>query len=1031
MPPVPSAPPRPETQPPIAIVAVGARVADGVGAADLGRTLMRGTPRSGRRSTIDVALDGLRFPPLDLHDTHAQQLLVLEAAREAAAMTVLPRERTMVLVGMGCDPEAARHIARWRVPEWLLGPGEAEADRGRTERLRDAVRPAQTAAAVIGAMPNVVANRINSQLDLAGASFTVSAEEASGVAALETGARALRAGDADAVLVGAVDLSCEPVHRAALSELGRDTEPGDAAVVLVLKRLADARAAGDTVLAVLEGDGAGPVGLTVGDPLPDADGADAPDDRFDPCALYGRAHAASGLLSVAVTALALRHRARPRSGAAAPALDDVQGAAACVPLAGAPTTIRLRAGDVAPFVDEPLPRLHVYSGRDRAEVLSALAAGRESDEGPARLVLCAADAAEHADLTERSRRWLLGQGVRPADAAFQERPVEGEIAFVYSGGSMAHRGMGREAMLAFPAQLDAVRERSGDLRAVVGWAFASEDAGPPHPLDQIGGASVLGQLHTRITQDVLGLRPQAALGYSSGESVALAALGAWRDVSPLLTEARGSQLFTRLVAGDLEAPRRAWRRLGLESRTWASHVAEASPERVRAALAGEPAVHLMVVNAPDSCVFGGAQEACERVLKRLSGVPTLAIGYQIAAHVPEVEEVRQEWRDLHHLPTHPVPGVRFYTCSSGEWYSPTADTAADAVTAQGLGSIDFARTVQQAWDDGVRIFVEHGPRNQCSGWIGRTLGSREHLAVAMDAPEGRGIRRLFHVAAELTAAGVRVDADALYDCLAAGGRLEATPARRQLTLPAHPPEIRLPLPAPFTEAQTPEPGLPLPTEVTAPAPGPSLSAEVMAPAAGLPLRTEATAPAPGPSLSAEVMAPAPGWSLPTEVTAPAAGWSASAEAAPAPGLPLSAEVMAPAPGLALPGRAEAVAPLPPACGSHGGAEAAPQHVVPVSTQAVPPAAVASLPPTVGTVTGQRTGVAGPDLTAVVATHVASVARAHRQFLATQTWIHTTYLASLQQAADLATRAGASSPTAPRLSAPPASVVPTAGMAPTP
>ena len=63
-------------------------------------------------------------------------------------------------------------------------------------------------------MPNLVANRINVQLNLGGPGYTVSAEEASGLVALGQAARALRCGEADAAVVGAVDLSCEPVHQA-------------------------------------------------------------------------------------------------------------------------------------------------------------------------------------------------------------------------------------------------------------------------------------------------------------------------------------------------------------------------------------------------------------------------------------------------------------------------------------------------------------------------------------------------------------------------------------------------------------------------------------------------------------------------------------------------------------------------------------------------------------------------------------------------------------------------------------------------
>jgi 3-hydroxymyristoyl/3-hydroxydecanoyl-(acyl carrier protein) dehydratase len=328
---------------PVAISAIGARVAGGRDAEDFRQAVLGGQPRPAECPAIDVALDGLRFPPRDLAGAHAQQVLVLEAAREAAGRVSLPRERTVVIVGMGVDPEGARYPALRRADP-------------------DSAAVPLTAAAVLGAMPNLVANRINVQLDLAGPSYTVSAEEASGLVALELAGHALRAGEADAALVGAVDLSCEPVHRAAVAALGRDRRPGDAAVVLVLERLADARRLGHPVLAVLddepggeppEGDGRAPA-LVVGDGDGDGDGAGNGSVRLDPAELFGVAHAAHGLVAVAVAATAVRHGVVPGIGhPAVPVSGDLTALAVVEPLGGSRAGVRLRPGDAVPHDPGP------------------------------------------------------------------------------------------------------------------------------------------------------------------------------------------------------------------------------------------------------------------------------------------------------------------------------------------------------------------------------------------------------------------------------------------------------------------------------------------------------------------------------------------------------------------------------------------------------------------------------------------------------------------------------------------------------
>lgn len=177
---------------PVAIVALGARVGDGTCTEDFRRAVLGGE-RRGPAPGIAVELRDLCFPPLALERTVRHQLLVLEAAREAVRSVSLPRERTMVVIGMGVDPEVARAGARWRVPHWLEQAGLAATPES-ADLTRDAFLPPMTAEGVVGTLPNLVANRISTQLDLAGPGFAVSAEEASGLVALELAARAVRSG---------------------------------------------------------------------------------------------------------------------------------------------------------------------------------------------------------------------------------------------------------------------------------------------------------------------------------------------------------------------------------------------------------------------------------------------------------------------------------------------------------------------------------------------------------------------------------------------------------------------------------------------------------------------------------------------------------------------------------------------------------------------------------------------------------------------------------------------------------------------
>src|SRR5690606_24382077 len=139
--PVPKAAP-PE---PVVIVALGVRAGTISSAAEFATVLRSGSSPGTLAGPAAVGLTGLRFPPRDLTQTLGQQTLMMEAAREAAHGVQLPRDRTAVVVGAGCDAETARYPARWRAAGWV--PDAAAAD---LAKARDGIVAAMTAAGTLG-----------------------------------------------------------------------------------------------------------------------------------------------------------------------------------------------------------------------------------------------------------------------------------------------------------------------------------------------------------------------------------------------------------------------------------------------------------------------------------------------------------------------------------------------------------------------------------------------------------------------------------------------------------------------------------------------------------------------------------------------------------------------------------------------------------------------------------------------------------------------------------------------------------------
>ena len=780
---------------PVVVVAMDAITAAGPHLADLVATLAMPVETPGRVHAIDrLVLDRarLRFPPHDVAQALPQQLAMLALALRLSQRTALDASRLGVYVGMGCDPLVSRHGLRWRLRERLHEAGldveRLERD-GWLSRARDAIAAELSAAALLGGMPNIPANRINVQLDALGPGFTVSAEELSGLRALELAARALDAGEIEAALVGAVDFCCDPVHAAAPDAVLPESRrtPGDAGVMLVLKRRSAALRDGDEVLAVVDtargkavGQGFGPGEETV---------------SLTP--RIGHAHAASGLLHVVAAVFAL-HRRRWFPNSTAPGTAWLAGAERSAEvqvdaLGGQRATVRLRAapGDAQPR--DATTSVVLHRGADAADVLRALRAG-EPGAGPAAVAIAACDAGTMQTCRAHAAAFLAD---RP-DAArcrvapgihWSPRPLDGELAFVFTGAAAAYPGMGAPLLEAMPWLTDDLLARFPVLARTQHWLARGTGPAGFAPFDTLQGCTLLCQLHAVFTRHHLGLRPQAVLGVSSGETNGVVAMGAWTDLGALFEDIDRSGMYTREIAGEYGVLRRAWGAQAPAAIDWVSYRVLEPPEAIERAIGADGRVAVSMVNAPADCIVSGPGDACRDVVSRLDRARVIALGADIVAHRPELAGWRDEWRRIHDRETRAVPGVRFYANATGTWYAAERDAIADALTGQAIRSVDFRTVVEAAWADGVRVFLEHGPRGSCTRWIGEVLGEREHLAMSLDT-FGAGVEHTLDAIAALAAAGVEMTLARCATVPAEDRRDVAVAAEQSLVVPAHWPAIR-------------------------------------------------------------------------------------------------------------------------------------------------------------------------------------------------------------------------------------------------
>jgi acyl transferase domain-containing protein/phosphopantetheinyl transferase len=239
-------------------------------------------------ATFDPVQFGIM--PLAVDWAEPDQLLALRVAAEAIAdaggeESLGDRDRVGVVLGRGgyLSSGLARLDQRVKTSAQLVTtlreivPTLSDGQLGQVREAFTAALGPDRPEAAIGLVPNLAASRIANRLDLRGPAYAIDAACASSLIAVDTAVRDLAGGRADAMIVGGVHLVHDATFWSVFSLL-RALSPtqcirpfdrhadglliGEGIGMLVLKRLADADAAGDRVYAVIRGSGTASDGRT-------------------------------------------------------------------------------------------------------------------------------------------------------------------------------------------------------------------------------------------------------------------------------------------------------------------------------------------------------------------------------------------------------------------------------------------------------------------------------------------------------------------------------------------------------------------------------------------------------------------------------------------------------------------------------------------------------------------------------------------------------------------------------------------------
>ncbi|MFO0806644.1 MAG: polyketide synthase dehydratase domain-containing protein [Gemmataceae bacterium] len=347
---------------------------------------------------------------------------------------------------------------------------------------------------------------------------------------------------------------------------------------------------------------------------------------------------------------------------------------------------------------------------------------------------------------------------------------KGTVAFLYPGEGAQYLDMLADLCRVFPeverafAWCDELADAAGrpheSLRRILHLpadAGAEERAAAEAELRKLG-PSIFGVLVADLAMtDLLrnlGVQASAVAGHSAGELAALLAAGILRS-----TEETGPKLVETM---DL------MQRLEEES---------GGPDVALLAVgAGKPAVveieatlhtenvHIAMDNCPHQCVAVGPSSEIAAIEKALAERGTICerLPFRRPYHTPLFEQWMPPLRDLFtQIPFDPghTPA---YCCSTGERF-PADEPGLRALTVNHwVNPVEFTGMVRRMHADGVRLFVEAGPRGNLSAFVEDILRGETFAAIPANTTRKSGPTQINHLVAQLAAHNVPLNLGHLY-----------------------------------------------------------------------------------------------------------------------------------------------------------------------------------------------------------------------------------------------------------------------------
>ena len=348
---------------------------------------------------------------------------------------------------------------------------------------------------------------------------------------------------------------------------------------------------------------------------------------------------------------------------------------------------------------------------------------------------------------------------------------QGRLAFLFPGEASQYPNMLADLCIAFPEvracfdQIDGVFV--GHPRGYLASDFlfprpslsANERVAADERLWRMDGAieGILTANHALSTLlSRLAIRPDAIVGHSAGEYSAMRAAGILD-----LTEDSKLRQFALDLNGMYE------QEVAKDGIPKGMLVAVAAgPEQVRTmADRVDGAVYVAMENCSMQTILVASEGPAEQALELIKeqGLIYQLLPFDRPYHTPLFEPYSPGLRRFFSEFPMSLPSMEIWSCTTASPYPDSVDEIRELAVEHWTRPMEFSRTVEAMYADGVRFFVEVGPGAKLISFVDDILRSKPHVAVSANSERRSGTTQLNHMVGILAAQGIPMQLDYMYE----------------------------------------------------------------------------------------------------------------------------------------------------------------------------------------------------------------------------------------------------------------------------